>query len=168
MSELSDRTASPNTGVLPGYALSSFTIADFGEAEAEFGRAHVATAMRGAQDLPPPLQDRVATAATRDVANRLFDYGSGGFDRAAGSRQHLPFLLYLALRRRHPQATRQMAADLLTAENFAEVRQAVLECAGYDLRPRKPVPPPNAEGPTGDSSSPSPGGPYGTVSASGG
>jgi hypothetical protein len=133
MSDLAELTGAPRADVLPGYTLSMFGLSDFGEAQREFEIAHVAMAGKAAIDLPKQVGQTVIDRALNDVAEKKFAYGKPLFDRAAFDPAHLPALLHICLKTKHPNITRGQAKALLTRENEYDVQRSVLEQMGFDF-----------------------------------
>lgn len=133
MSELSKLVGAPRTDVLPGYTLARARLSDFGQAEEEIERRHIAKAGGAAVGLPDAIADKIIAAATEDVAQGRLKYGRKAFDAHALAPTSTPFLLYLTLRHSHPDMTRDMAASLITEKNETAISRAVLIQFGYDF-----------------------------------
>jgi hypothetical protein len=157
MSELSKLVGAPRTDVLPGYTIARARISDFGQAEEEFERRHMAKAAAAAIGLPEETADKLIKAATDDVANGRFKYGRWSFDAHAKSPTSMPYLLFLLLRHAHTEITRDMTESLVTTENEAKLSREVLIQFGYGFEKADSK---NGEGvksqpePTGPTSSP--------------
>lgn len=128
---LADLTASPRSDILDGYKLSPFTLTDFGQAEAEFSRFHLAVAGAASEALSDKAGAMVIRAATEDVVQRRFAVGAEGFRRAAFDTSNLPYLLWLSLQSHHSGVTRDEAEAMLNDANEASVHTGVLQLMGY-------------------------------------
>jgi hypothetical protein len=129
MSELEKLTAAGNTDALPGHTISPPGLADLAQAEAHFGRAHIADAAACAAGLDTDVRDVAIDKATARVARREFNYYGNSFKLSA---EHFPFLLWLSLRVENPKITQAQAAALITPENQPIVTKAVLDVWGFD------------------------------------
>ncbi len=131
MSDLAKLAAAPRTDVLPGYTLSRARLADFGQVEEELERRHLARAGMASVGLPPAVGESLIKAAVAEVSGGRFKYGGAAFFNHVLSSTVHPLLLYLALRKAHPEISREKAAGLITEQNETAVSRAVLEQFGY-------------------------------------
>lgn len=139
MSELANLTNAGRSDVLPGFTLSPFDLADFGECEAEFSRRHLARAGEAAAVAPPSMREKLLTIASNEAVSGAFNWGRLGFNMAAHSLARLPFLLWLSLRHKHPTTILEEVAGMVTPENRDQVRRAVLELMEYKFGEKKAV-----------------------------
>ena len=142
--------------VLPGYTLAQpgwmakFTLED---------QIHVRFEARFVQVgvLADPTCYEAARAAASSVASkRPFAVDTDAyFDVIREDRLLTPYLLWGTLRKFHKDVTLAAAEDLLTDDNFWEVRGAVLELWGFVKKPAAGVAPPTTPaGSTGAESVP--------------
>jgi hypothetical protein len=123
----------PRTDVIEGYTLSVPPAIDFAECEEEFQRLHNAKIL-GAVDPDDAGAYRQALQFCSDHAElREFAYNAPKFNRRCFDLPVAPFLAYLSLRVKHPTMTRQQARALITDQNLASVRVAVLELLGFPM-----------------------------------
>jgi hypothetical protein len=157
MSQISDAMPTTRSDILPGYVLSKFDIASYGEVEAELKRQHLAVAAASAEGFSDQLRDKIIGAALAQIAAGAFAWGRAGYDAQCQSLQTLPFLLWINLRIKHPQVTRGEAAALITPENTFILRRAILESMGFTFggdAPKKDEPTQTTtDPPTGETSS---------------
>ncbi len=132
MSELEKLTAAGNTDALPGHTISPPGLKEIGEAEAHFGRCHIADAAASAIGLDTEVRDVAIDKATARVARREFNYYGPSFRLCCLSAEHFPFLLWLSLRIENAKITQAQAAALVTPENQPIVTKAVLDVWGFD------------------------------------
>lgn len=131
--------------MLPGYTLTPFDWAAYGEAEEDFDIGHRRKAGLASIGLPPEIQDKLIAAASFDGHSGTFAYGSYGFDVKVRSGSRLDVLLWIALKPCHPKATLAEAGKLITPENKDAIQRAVMECMAYKFeKPKKDDPSPNA------------------------
>jgi hypothetical protein len=127
--------------VLPGYTISPLTLTSLAELEDEFARRHVAKLVGGATLVDGADWERAMRLASDETRRTRFAPGTEEWDAAMQSYSSVPLLLYLSLRKHHPQLTRQQAATLLTDDNFTDVRRGILELNGYVFFEAKKKPP---------------------------
>jgi hypothetical protein len=132
MSDLEKLTAAGNTDALPGHTISPPGLREIGEAEAHFGRSHIADAAASAAGLDTDVRDVAIDKATARVARREFNYYGNTFKLCCLSAEHFPFLMWLSLRVEKPKITQAQAAALITPENQPIVTKAVLDVWGFD------------------------------------
>lgn len=159
MSKLSELTAAPRSDILENYVLSPWTLAEFGEAEAEFERKHLERAgiAASAPGISAEVKDQMLALANDDVRASRLSYGSPGFDRKMNDFCNLPFILYLTLRAKHPAITLAESMKLVPIDDILNFQRSVLEIHRYVFSQKKtPMMPPAPENPsTGSTSSPS-------------
>lgn len=131
LAQLTGASAPSTDDVLPGYILSTWSIAEIGEAEQEFEQNHIRQVSIGAATASPGVQAQMAEMAQNALAWGYFVYGAPGFWARTAAAYELPFLLWLSLRAKQPQITRQAAATLVTEANRRPLQEACRKCAGW-------------------------------------
>lgn len=144
MSDLSQLTGAGDTTIIPGYTLSPFSLAAYGEVEQELEREHMATAAAAGVGLPEALQTKLVDAAAKDVRNGAFNYGSPAFDRRIKAQHNTPFLLWTCLKIKAPQTSRAQADELLKGSNRDVVYWAILGFMGWEKPKATPPKQPGA------------------------
>jgi hypothetical protein len=144
MSELAQLTGAPasNDDVLPGYVLSPWTLLEISEAEQEFEQSHLRMVAIAAASAVTTVRNELLSQAQEAIASGYFVYGSPGFWLKMRSVRELAFLLWLSLRGKQQQMTREAAGTLITIDNFQKIQDACRKCAGW----KPPVSPPNLQG----------------------
>jgi hypothetical protein len=140
MSTLAKLSGAGDSAVLPGYRLSPMEMSDFGELEREFELHALGTAAALARALPEQMGERAVQRAEKKVDEGYWAWGGLGFDSEALKLQNAPLLLYMELRRRHPDVTRD-AADKLWREHPRQgsLHDTILDFAGYSKSRKKGV-----------------------------
>lgn len=159
MSKLSELTAAPRSDILENYVLSPWTLAEFGEAEAEFERKHLerAALAASATGISAEVKDQMLALANDDVRASRLSYGSPGFDRKMNDFCNLPFILFLTLRAKHPAITLSESMKLVPINDILNFQRSVLEIHRYVFGQKKTTTaevPPESQS-TGSTSSPS-------------
>jgi hypothetical protein len=112
-SPLAALTGAGRTDVLPGYTLSPWTLA------------------------PPEFAQAMISKALDDVKIGEFQWGRAAFKLNVFAATYIPLMLYLSLRGRHPDITRDKAAALLTDENRNTIHRAILENERFIIAKKK-------------------------------
>jgi hypothetical protein len=136
-SPLAALTGAGRTDVLPGYTLSPWTLRDYGEMESEFARNYLATVCNAAASAPPEFAQAMISRALEDVKIGEFQWGRAAFKLNVFAATYVPLMLYLSLRTRHPEITREKAAALLTDGNRNMVHRAILENERFYVAKKK-------------------------------
>lgn len=137
MADLADITAAGRSDVIPGHILSPLTLRDYGSCELEWEAQARADALVMAGGMPDADRRSFIEQTVARIAGGRYAFGSQGFDDAALKTQNLPFLLYLSLRRKHPDMTREKAAEFLDGDNAPDIQSAVLSLAGYEVKKKE-------------------------------
>jgi hypothetical protein len=140
----------PRSSVFDGYTLTAPDLLDVGEAEKEFEIACIVRGRVAAMGQHPDAAERILSAAIDKVSGSHYAWGTRGFDDEALKAQHLPFWIWLELRHKHPEVTREQAGKMLREHpDPARVQDAVIGLAGYPFTPTATRPPtaPPAEPP---------------------
>lgn len=163
MSNLPDLAASGRSvPELPGITLSPPELHDYGTVEAEFERAHLATAAASAYSdgMPLQAQDHLIRAANDFVAEGRLKYGSRDFDLQLFVPTWVPFLVWVLGRAKTPTLLRKDAAAMVKAQGARNAAHAViLELFGVvkkekaDDKKGEAKAPPDSTGPQSTSSS---------------
>lgn len=155
MADLAELTGAGRVDIFPGFQLATLDLLDYGECEREFEAKHVAFAKAAASGQHPDVAEKIISKALRDVENGKFAFGTDSFDLEALKAQHLPFLLFLELRRNHADMTREKAGELLRAsQDQPLVQDVICANAGYSITKKNAASPtPSADPSTGTVSS---------------
>jgi hypothetical protein len=132
MSELANAVAAGISQPLPGYILSPPRLLEYGEAELEFENDYRANVRETSAHLPVEQQREIVKEAIELIQAGEFALRGKYFDRCCLNPKKLPLLVWLSLRVKHPQITREQIAELLTLENEPDVTRAVFELWGFD------------------------------------
>jgi hypothetical protein len=146
MTELAQLAGAARTDVaaLPGYNLSPWRLEEYADAEQEFSQRHLRAAAEAGIGLPREVSDRIIGLALADVKRGDFSWGTLNFDKQLFLASNVPFILWLTLRKKHPETKREAAAKLITEENRHVLHKAILELLGFDFTKKKTAPPPAA------------------------
>jgi hypothetical protein len=136
-SPLAALTGAGRTDVIPGYTLSPWTLRDYGEMESEFARNYLSTVCNAAATAPPEFAQAMISKALDDVKIGEFQWGRAAFKLNVFAATYIPLMLYLSLRGRHPDITRDKAAALLTDENRNTIHRAILENERFIIAKKK-------------------------------
>lgn len=131
MTRLAELTAATRSDVLPGYILSRPAIREWGDAEEEAVAVYMRRVRQSVNGCPADVQLAVIIAGLEKVAAGNFSFGMPDLDAFLRSASALPFIVWLSLRAKHPQVTREMAGAMVTPDNEVDVSQVALELWGF-------------------------------------
>lgn len=132
--------AIPPEELFDGLTFKKFRLRDFASVEKRIREDFLATAIAGAANAPPEMQDRILNLAIGHLKDGSLRYGRRGFDEQAQSITMLPFLLWIALRITDPEMEFPEVDKLLTEDSEPKLYWKVLEQMGYKPRENQPDP----------------------------
>jgi hypothetical protein len=137
MSNLSDLAASGRSiPELPGITLSPWELHDYGTAEDEFERAHLAkvTGAAYSNGMPPEARDHLIRTANAHISEGNLKYGSRGFDLQLFAPSNVPFMLWISGRAKTKNFLLEDAQRLVAQSKIRNaVHNVLLELAGIDV-----------------------------------
>jgi len=136
MGKLADAAKSPLTVRIDGrdYILSPLELADFGELERwletlPYERARRKITALG-EVMTPELRDAILKEA--DDASKRSGFGHSDNTKFLSTIEGMGFLLWLSLRKRQPEITREDALHLVSLESVTEWQQKLDRLSGLD------------------------------------
>jgi hypothetical protein len=141
MSEHTELTAAPRSGLLEDYQLSPFTRKMLAEVEQGFVGNFYNSVLTAASQFDNVAADLLLKHATASVAAGVFDYGSEGFDTRCFQLSSLPLLTWIAAKPVNPKLTlREVEEKVLALRQndrlrYRLLRRGVLELMGFRLAP---------------------------------
>lgn len=131
MSTLHDIIGSGVTDILSGYTLSQWTLKEYGLAEKYFERQYLTNIEEASRDMSPMIRTSMIRMAMDDVKSKAYSYGTDYFGVSMLNLSNLPYLLFLSLRKLHPNITPEKAESLVNEENEAKLYSEILILQGY-------------------------------------
>lgn len=134
MSDLSTVTAASIEIQLGGqpYQMRPLTIADLGEFENWVRQKIIANTMHAARDLPP-MDRRDLTSESINAASRV-TYDSREAQGMMQSIEGAGQLMYLSLRHKHPDITREViVGQLANVQQFSELAESLMKISAPTL-----------------------------------
>jgi hypothetical protein len=131
LSTLADLTAAGRSDVLPGYVLSPPRLREWGDAETEAAASYIRAVRQSCLGLPAEVSVALMQQALDLVASGEFGMGMPKLDAYLRSATAAPFALWLCLRVKHPQVTRDAVDEVTAATSEEDVARAVLELWGF-------------------------------------
>lgn len=131
MNDLSAHVAAPQPITLGGKAflLSPLTIRDFKELEGYLRMLPIQEIKPQLDGLTPDERKHLLDLAYERV--RKIRIGTADFDEASQTFNGICYMLWLCVRRRHPELTMDATADLIGQADFEQISQQVNRMAGY-------------------------------------
>lgn len=145
MIELSELTSVGDTETLPGFTISPFDLQSYAIVENHLKSQHLARMAEATASLPEQDATAMRRSAEATVASGAFAFGGPLFEKRVVEYTMLPFLLWVSLRITDAKISKQQAAALITRQNYAPIREAVLDAMGCGakknnwLQPTKPA-----------------------------
>ena len=127
--ELKDMLATPDTNTLPGYTLTPLRVMDMPLLRDRFDATYLAICEKASATMGKRAE-AFMDQAHRLIANGLFAEWTPEFKRQILSRGHLPFILWLEIREKHPNISEQFCRTLITRDNWDAVQGAAIELTG--------------------------------------
>lgn len=134
---MSDLLAVPRTDVIEGYTLMPLALPAFSQLRRHFEASYLGLAAVAAEGKTASVEKRLMEAAHEFINRGNFEYGMRAHRFAMLADDNLPFLLCLCLKEKHPDMTPAKADRLAPQAIRQKVHNACLECAGWDLSPKK-------------------------------
>jgi hypothetical protein len=131
LSTLADLTAAGRSDVLPGYVLSPPRLREWGDAETEAAASYIRAVRQSCLGLPAEVSVALMQQALDLVASGEFGMGMPKLDAYLRSATAAPFALWLCLRVKHPQVTRDAVDEVTASASEEDVARAVLELWGF-------------------------------------
>jgi hypothetical protein len=131
MPTLSDLAGAGRSDVLPGYVLSPPRLREWADAETEAAASYIRAVRQSCIGLPAEVSVALMQQSLDLVAAGEFGMGMPKLDAYLRSATAAPFILWLCLRVKHPQVSRDKVDDVTSGVAEEDVARAVLELWGF-------------------------------------